>query len=107
MSFFSVPARNDLPWYTFKITLSSVLYTLTFRYNTRMTRWIIDLSDATGNLIVAGIPLLILRDLLAQYSTLPLPPGSLFCIDDTNQETQPTRYSFGVDHTLIYGDPDS
>lgn len=105
MTFFQVPARNDLPNYQFKISMSGNLFTLYFHYNVRMDRWILDVQDSSGNIILGGIALLILRDLTSQYITLALPQGQLFATDDTQQDTQPTLFSFGTDHTLFYGDP--
>src|SRR4249920_2633608 len=99
MNFLILPARNDLPWYNIKDTLSGVLYTLRFRYNTRMQRWIMDIADPSNNNILNGIPLLILRDAVGQYVIVGLPVGTIFSTDDTNQNTQPTRYSYGTDHT--------
>lgn len=101
----TVPARNDLPWYKFKITLSSTIYTLHFRYNTRMQRWMLDVNDPSDNQIISGLPILIQRDVIGQYATFALPPGIIFATDDTNQDTQPTQFSFGTDHTLWYRDP--
>lgn len=105
MMFFQIPARNDLPNYSFRINLSGTNYTFDFHYNVRMSRWILDISDASGNPILSGIALLILRDLTRQYVTLAIPPGVIFATDDTQQDTQPTTYSFGSDHSLFYEDP--
>lgn len=106
-SVFTVPARNDLPYYKFKIPLSGTIFTLAFRYNGRMQRWILDINDPSGNQIMSGIPIVISRDLFGQYVTLPLPLGPLFASDDTGQDTQPTQFSFGLDHTFWYEDPNS
>lgn len=100
-----IPATNDVPWYNFKVTLSGTLYTLRFRFNTRMNRWILDLADAQNNDILNSLPMLINRNMNGRFVTPDLPPGFLFCTDDTNQGTQPTRYSFGKDHSLFYFDP--
>lgn len=100
-----LPLRIDSPWYSFIITLSEVVFTLTFRYNSRMDRWIMDIADASGNDILAGIPLLILRDLTGQYVIDGLPPGTFYVVDSTNQNTQPSRDSWGVTHSLRYVDP--
>jgi len=105
MNFLTIPARNDLPWYRFKITLSNVIYTLRFRFNTRSSRWILDIADASNNDILNGVPILIERDMAGQYVIPGLPVGLIFATDDTNQGTEPTRFSFGQDHTLWYGDP--
>lgn len=104
-SLFTVPLRNDLPFYKFKINLSGSFYTLQIRYNGRMQRYIMDLNDASGNQIMSGIPILIERNLFGQYAELSLPAGIFFATDDTGQDTQPTQYSFGIDHTLYYEDP--
>jgi hypothetical protein len=98
----TIPARNDLPWYHFKISIGGVLYTLHFLFNYRMQRWMVDINDANDNQIMSGIPCLINRDMFGQYVTLPLPPGIIFCTDNTNQDSQPTQYSFGVGNTLWY-----
>lgn len=105
MSFFTLQASNQLPWYKFTNTLSGIVYTLRFRFNTRMSRWLLDIADAADNDILVGIPVLIQRDLSGQYVIEGLPPGVLFAVDDTNQDTQATRLSFGLDHSFIYSDP--
>lgn len=101
-----IPVSNDLPWYSFKITLSGTLFTLRFRYNTRMSRWIMDIADSQNNDLLNGLPMLINRNLNGRFVDAGLPRGFLFCTDDTNQGTQPTRYSFGKDHSLFYFDPE-
>lgn len=105
MTFFTVPINNQLPWQTFKITLSSVVYTLEFRYNTRMQRWMMDIDDASGNPILEGVPCLVLRDLIGQYRTLAVPVGTFFVTDDTGQDLQPEQFDFGIQNTIWYEDP--
>lgn len=102
----TVPVTNQLPFIVYSITLSGVIYQLQFKYNTRMARWIMSVNDSTGNQLLAGIVLLIERNLTGQYLYLTIPPGLFFCTDDTSQDTQPTQFSFGVDHTLFYVDPE-
>jgi hypothetical protein len=105
MSFFEVPLRNDLPNYSFRVTLSGVIYTLYLHYNVRMDRWIMDIQDASGNQILSGIALIINRNLTGQYRTLQIPTGVFFCTDETNKDTQPTLDSFGTNHSMWYSDP--
>lgn len=104
MAIFNIPARNDLPWYSFKITLTNVVYTLEFRYNPRMARWIMNVMDSSGNMLIAGVALLIARDLAGQFVEAGLPPGTFYALDNTGSLEQPTRYSFGVTHGLFYED---
>lgn len=99
------PARNDLPWYQMRIPLGGVIYTVHMRYNSRSQRWVMDINDSSDAPILSGIPVLINRDLTSQYPTLAVPAGTLFATDDTQQDTQPTQYSFGTDHTLYFVDP--
>ena len=72
-----------------------------------MARWLLDIADPSGNQIITGLPLLIGHMITAQYVTLALPIGDLFATDDTNQDMQPTQFSFGVTNSLWYGDPNS
>ncbi len=105
MTIFELPLRNDLTWYSFKTSLSGEIFTLELRYNTRMQRWIMDIEDPSGNVILAGIPLLIQINLTAQYPELALPVGTFVTVDETDTDTQPTQYSFGVSNALLYLDP--
>lgn len=102
----TIPVGNDVPWYFFKIGLSGVQYTLTFRYNTRMTRWVMDIADASNVPILSSMPLLLGQSLTGRFTGLPgVPVGTFFVLDDTGQGAQPTRYSFGTTHRLMYLDP--
>jgi hypothetical protein len=100
-----MPLRNDLPAYRFKLDLSGTVYTLAFRYNTRMQRWIMDLMDASGTPLIMGSVLLLRTPLLNRFVIDELPPGVLLAYDDTDKDTQPTRNSFDNDHSLLYVDP--
>lgn len=104
MSLLEIPAGNALPWYKFNVTLNDVLYTLRFRYNTRSSRWILDIADAANQDIVVGLPVLIGRNLTGRFVIEGIPPGLFLAADLTNQDEQPGRYSFGVDHVLLYED---
>lgn len=107
MTYNEIPINTAFPWYTTTIALSGVSYTLRFRYNTRNTRWEMDIADGAGNDILDGIVLLINNDLTFQYQTAlsNLPVGNFFVVDKTGQGMQPTQFSFGTTHSLIYADP--
>lgn len=109
MSFNIIPINTTFPWNFIRISLSTITYTLTFRYNSRSSRWIMDIADGSNNIILSGIILLINQDLTYQYKTAiaNLPIGTFFVLDNTNENTQPTQYSFGITHSLIYQDPNS
>lgn len=101
----TIPLRNDLPFYSFNITLTGVTYQLEFLYNVRSNRWIMNIYDSVGNQIISGITLLIDRNLIGQYRYLNLPAGVFFVVDNTQQDEQPTLNSFGTTHTMYYVDP--
>lgn len=102
----TLPFRNDLPWYKFRTSFSGTNYLVHVRYNVRSNRYIMDLNDPSDNPILVGIPVLISRNLTGQYPTLSIPPGIFVAKDDSGKGTQPTQFSFGVDHTMFYIDPD-
>jgi hypothetical protein len=107
MTFNVIPINISFPWQTSRLALSGVTYTIRFRYNNRSTRWEMDIADGSNNDILDGIVLLINEDLTYQYKTAlaNLPAGTFFVLDNTNQNTQPTQFSFGTTHSLIYADP--
>lgn len=105
MQYLAMPLGQNSPWYTFRITLSKVLYTMEVRYNIRMDRWLLSLYDAAMNPLVMGMPLLVTRAIGAQYVTLALPPGTFFVQDDSGKNAQPTLASFLLDHRFFYADP--
>lgn len=104
-SYTILPLGNALPWYSFRTSLTQVIYTLRLRYNTRMARWILDIADAQNNDIINSLPILIERNINQQYVISGLPSGMLFSTDTTGDESQPVRNSFGIDHLLWYFDP--
>lgn len=102
-TFFRVPVRN-LPRYRQRVVLSKVTYTLLLDYNTRADRWYLSIMDTIGTPILMGVPLLVMRDVLGPYKTLSLPPGSIFAVDDSGRDLEPTLSSFLVDHGIVYMD---
>jgi hypothetical protein len=104
----TIPVGNDVPWYFFTIGLSGVQYLLTFRFNVRMQRWLMDIADALGVPILSSLPLLLGQSLTGRFKGLAgVPVGDFYVFDDTSpgQGNQPTRYSFGTTHSLWYSDP--
>lgn len=105
MVVFEIPTSASQTWYVQTVTLSGVTYRLELRYNTRMQRWILNILDAGDTPILMGQPLLINRNLTGQYTQLSLPEGTMFCVDDSGNNLQPTLASFLIDHAIIYLDP--
>lgn len=55
---------------TFAIQLAGVSYNMTFRFNSMMDCWVLDLMDASKAPVVSGIPVVTGLDLLAPYRYL-------------------------------------
>lgn len=56
--------------------------------------WLLDISDADGNPILCGVPLVTGADLLAQYAYLGF-GCSLYCTTDGNTFSVPRFYNLG------------
>lgn len=105
MVFLDVPINVNLPWQSYRVSLSGQIYTLELRYNGRMDRWICTIEDPQGNVILGGFALLIGLDLTGQYRYLSIPVGTFFCVDDTGGDNQPGQFDFGVQNSFVYADP--
>ena len=97
-----MPLRADIPAYTFQSILEGALYNFEVRYNERMARWIMDISDANGTPLVRGTPIQTDFPLLDRYQNEGLPPGSFFAIDESSEGKQPERADIGNDVNLFY-----
>lgn len=102
MAFLEIPIRSDIPAYNFQINLEGIIYTLGFRYNSRLERWVMDVKDVDEVALVTGVPLLYGIPLLDRYKNPALPPGTFILIDETNAERNPTRDGLGEDYKLLY-----
>jgi hypothetical protein len=73
-----LPFTSD-PWRQFSTVLNGTEYTLSTRYNERNGVWYFDLGlESTGEVLAAGVPILIGCDMLAPYA---LGIGSLVAFD--------------------------
>lgn len=89
----------------FAITLSGALYNMRFTYNTAQDAcWVLDIGDASGALLVAGIPLVSGTDLLSQYRYLGI-PGALLVTTDRGAGEVPTFDGLGTTSHLYYVAP--
>jgi hypothetical protein len=74
----TIPFTSD-PWASFTTFLGGVEYRFAQYFNERNARWSFDLSlERTGEMLAAGIPILIGCDLLAPYA---LGIGTLLAVD--------------------------
>lgn len=74
----TIPFTSD-PWHSFTTMLNGEEYRFAQHFNTRNNVWSFDLSlERTGQMLVAGVPILIGCDLLAPHG---LGIGSMFALD--------------------------
>jgi len=97
-----LPIRNDIESFSLAIALDGSVYLLQFDYNLRIDTWTMTVSDALGNPILAGAPILTNIETLAQYITEELPPGGVIAIDESGQNLDPTFDSFSETVKAIY-----
>lgn len=102
MALLVMPVRSDLPAYSFTMELEQANYRFKFRFNSRMSRWFMDIQDTDETDIITGIPMLTGTDLLSRFVDDNLPPGQFICLDETGAGKNATRYDFGEDVKLLY-----
>lgn len=104
MAIFELPVRSDLPAFSFKAELDLVVYTFDFRFNERFDCWVMDVSSETGDPILMGIPVQTEVDITSRFLDERLPPGQFVVLDETGNQRDPDRISFGNEVKLFYLD---
>lgn len=91
-------------YYTYSIDLSDETYSLTFRWNSRLQQWMMDIDDSEDASVVRGVPLVPVYPLLAQYS-LGKPVGQFYLmpVEMTSPEVPIPREIY-KSHYLVYDD---
>lgn len=84
------------------ITLASVIYLITVRWNVFMNAWVMDIADGNGVNIVTAVPLVTGANLLEQYGYLKF-GGDLFAFTDSSLDTPPSFSNLGsTGHLYFY-----
>jgi len=86
---------------TFRVELLSATYALTVKWNTTSLCWVLDIADALGVMIVAGLPLLPGADMLGQHAHLGL-GGGLKVKSQGDWRDVPDFKSLGDDGQLFF-----
>jgi hypothetical protein len=80
---------------SFQIALVNVTYGMTVVWNVVNASWMVDISDASGNPILQGIPMITGADLLGQYAYLSF-GFKLVCQTDNAPDVVPTFADLGT-----------
>jgi hypothetical protein len=106
MALLECPTRTDLPTYKYVIELDGTNYQLEFTFNPRVNndegRWFVSLSDQTGALLIAAVPVRATWPLFDRFKGRGGPPGTLFAFDTTGNNEDPGRFDLGDRVRLLY-----
>lgn len=83
----------------FAIFLAGVQYVINYKWCAPFGAWIMDISDAGGDPIVTGIPLITGSDLLGQFEYLGIGGG---LIVQTTSDAVPTDDNLGTTSNLYF-----
>jgi hypothetical protein len=100
-----IPLFSDPRWQA-QTDLSGRRYTFRVSHNTRQSAWTATISDANGELLVAGLRLVPGIDMLKKFraSSPGLPPGELVLIDKEGrpETAEVTRDNLATRFSLVY-----
>lgn len=77
-------------------------YRFTFRWNGRVGAWFLDLADGDGDLIVAGVRVVLNLPLLGKVADSRRPPGELFAVDTAGTELEADFEALGRRVAIFY-----
>lgn len=102
MAILEIPVRNDLAAYEFRIVLESVTYFLRFSYNSRRSRWLMDIQNQDKEDVLVGIALLTDVDIRGLYKQEAIPPGLFLVFDTEGLQYNPEQFDLGNRVSLLY-----
>jgi len=97
-----LPVTYDIAAYQFQIELEGTLYFFSFRYNSRMDRWVMNIADENEEILLAGLVLITNYNLLHGFKNDKLPPGKIFMYDETGEQKTSGRDEIGNTIKLFY-----
>lgn len=102
MSYIEAPTNNRLPAYQYTILFEGTTYTLSYTFNSRMNKWLVDLADSVGNQLASQVPVVSSWFLFNRFKALTVPPGTLFAFDTSGQDEDPGRFDLGDRVRMLY-----
>jgi len=102
-----IPIDPTIPFQSITIPLSGSSYKLSFKYNTRLDTWFMDILSSNGSQLLSGCKLC-LGVLISESHTIEgLPPGVFVLVDSKDTtEDEFGRYELGSGRRvrLVYGE---
>ena len=99
-----LPTRNDLPSYSYVISLDSVNFTLSYTFNDRMGKWFLNLGDASNNPIISQVAVIASMPLFDRFKEAAIPIGTVFPFDTSGQNMDPGRFDLGDRVRMLYAE---
>ena len=93
---------SDFASFDEEVSLDGVPYRIAFDYNVRYGFWTLNIKTRDLVSIVSGIKLTLGYQLFDQYPGRSLPPGELFVVDTTDEETKINRDNILEPLALVY-----
>jgi len=104
MALLEIPVTNLNPSFSFSTELDGLNYNFQFRYLDRLGIWTFDLLDDQKVPVELGMPFQVNLDLLVQNRQDNRPPGTLLCINYTENAVDAGRFAMGSDVKLLYNE---
>lgn len=96
-----IPFQN-FSYYRQTVTLDKIPYVFVFKYNTEFDFYTIDILNVDGDLLIAGLKLVLDVDLITPYSNELLPKGKLYCVAKNKNAERIGKNNILTDIALIY-----
>lgn len=91
------------PVYDYTIDLDDVMIRYRLVWRERQEGWYLDVWDADGNAVLAGVRMNVGWPVLWRYRSAALPPGQLMLVDTSGGMVPPTSYdTLGQQYRLVY-----
>lgn len=98
------PEASQQPVISWRSRLEGVTYRFKISYRQRYDCWDLEIATASGEVLIDGIRVTEGFPLLAAWSDIRLPPGTLTCIDSQGLGAHPTRNDWRERHYFRYDD---
>lgn len=102
MSTVELPTRRGLPAYRYRIELDGTTYVLDYVYNERMAKWLVQVEDEEGNVLVAHVPIIVNWPILARFADQAMPDGDIAAYDSSGENQNPGRFDLGARVRMVY-----
>ena len=105
MATFTIPTSSGEdaePNYTLEVELDGVLFRLELLFNSRQQTWFMNLLDANGTMLRAGLPLLSGWPPLIRMSQISRPDGQIMAVAVAGDIDAADLQQLGLDVLLTY-----